>query len=73
MAITDMGKLYTWGFGEQGALGHNSTNDCFVPKELDLNRRLAPYKRDPSNIIVVLDAAGGAQHSIALVKEFRKA
>eukprot|EP01047_Picozoa_sp_COSAG01_P049171 COSAG01_NODE_4850_length_4684_cov_2.069793_2_plen_123_part_00 len=33
-AITSEGKLYTWGFGGYGRLGHNTPADQLVPKEV---------------------------------------
>lgn len=29
--------LYTWGWGEKGQLGGGTTDDIFVPQELDLS------------------------------------
>lgn len=32
MALTSDGRLYTWGWGVHGQLGHNSVEDCHYPR-----------------------------------------
>jgi len=40
-AISDKGKLYTWGYGNEGQLGHGSKNDLKAPKMLEFNKKIA--------------------------------
>ena len=32
LALTDVGLLYSWGNGSDGALGHGDTNACLEPR-----------------------------------------
>ncbi|CAM9177019.1 unnamed protein product [Ectocarpus sp. 12 AP-2014] len=57
LVITDKHELYTWGYGEMGALGHGKDVDCNLPKKVDTAKR---------GITKVLDADGGGQHSAIL-------
>lgn len=34
-ALTQDGKMFTWGYGEDGQLGHGDANDYIVPKKVD--------------------------------------
>jgi alpha-tubulin suppressor-like RCC1 family protein len=34
-ALTSDGKMFTWGYGEDGQLGHGDANDYIVPKQLE--------------------------------------
>lgn len=54
LVITDKNNLYSWGFGEVGALGHGDEDDRTLPKKVDLSRR---------GVEKVLYADGGAQHT----------
>lgn len=57
LALTDKNAIYTWGFGESGALGHNSFKDMAAPKLVNLSTI-----KDASRITVT-QVAGGGQHS----------
>lgn len=39
--ITASGKLYTWGHGDSGRLGHNNEKSCTSPKRVDIADGLA--------------------------------
>jgi len=34
MALSLEGKVYSWGYGEDGQLGHGDTNDYLNPTEI---------------------------------------
>ena len=34
MALTSLGRVFTWGYGEDGQLGHSDANDQIHPKEI---------------------------------------
>lgn len=36
LAISTNGKLWTWGWGVYGQLGHGSIDDCKIPKLLKI-------------------------------------
>jgi len=55
MELTRDGNLYTWGYGEMGATGHQGIFDVKVPTLLSLPGSPRP-----------LYAAGGGQHSMLL-------
>eukprot|EP00750_Incisomonas_marina_P023662 INCI5050.11.p1 GENE.INCI5050.11~~INCI5050.11.p1 ORF type:complete len:5548 (+),score=758.11 INCI5050.11:324-16967(+) len=55
MAITDTGKLYTWGAGHNGKLGHGTVDPAPAPQ---LVRALEKYR--------VVYAEGGCEHSMAI-------
>jgi len=54
LAITENGDIYTWGYGDMGALGHGEDKDEYNPKKLNIG----DWK--------VYQAAGGGQHSAIL-------
>ena len=56
-AITTDGKLYSWGAGQCGRLGHGDEESVKVPKKVDA------LERDK---IEVRSVAGGAFHSLCL-------
>ncbi|CDW87540.1 kinesin motor domain containing protein [Stylonychia lemnae] len=35
MSLSSQGRVFSWGYGEDGQLGHGDTNDYLLPKELD--------------------------------------
>jgi len=53
-ALTDTGKLLTWGRGNHGRLGQGNKDDCFFPKEVELPGRVCMF-------------VCGVDHMIALV------
>lgn len=57
MALTDDGKLFTWGRGSRGALGHNNTLDVDLPREV-------PGSRFAHR--AVSDISAGNAHSMAV-------
>ncbi|XP_069977308.1 uncharacterized protein ca isoform X2 [Penaeus vannamei] len=58
MAVSEDGKLYTWGWGVHGQLGHSSVEDVQVPTAIE---RLAKKK-------IVL-AQGGYAHTVAMASD----
>ncbi|CAN0449767.1 unnamed protein product, partial [Phaeothamnion confervicola] len=72
MALTAAGELYTWGFGELGALGHGVPSsrrvpeDASVPTRVDLGK--AGLEGLPVGQVLPLMVDGGAQFS-AMVAE----
>ena len=37
MALTTDGRVYSWGDGEDGKLGHGSRADCLTPRKIEVN------------------------------------
>ena len=57
MVLTTNGKLYTFGFGQHGQLGHRSSQNQFVPRLVkDLNSK------------PVVAIAAGWNHSLVLTE-----
>ena len=44
MALTQQGKVLSWGYGEDGQLGHGDSNDCLSPKLVQALKDLTIYK-----------------------------
>ena len=40
-AVSKEGKLYTWGYGADGQLGHNNTLDVRTPKLVQINSKIS--------------------------------
>lgn len=60
-AITEDGRLYTWGFNENNQLCHGkSTDDVYEPKLVETA---------PLGGLVVVDADMGGQHTCVLARE----
>uniref|UniRef100_A0A7S1FVS7 BTB domain-containing protein n=1 Tax=Corethron hystrix TaxID=216773 RepID=A0A7S1FVS7_9STRA len=57
VALTSCGKVYTWGNGDHGKLGHGSKKKMSVPKLIE---KLADYR--------VVDVASYNEHTAALVE-----
>jgi alpha-tubulin suppressor-like RCC1 family protein len=57
MALTEEGKLYTWGRNQFGQLGHDDTKDQYFPKLVDIQ------------FVYFVDMAGGYFHSVAISDE----
>ncbi|OIR57735.1 MAG: regulator of chromosome condensation 1 [Amphiamblys sp. WSBS2006] len=55
IAVDKSGAVFVWGYGEMGQLGNGAEKDVSVPERIFSGER-------------VLQAAGGGQHSIFLVK-----
>lgn len=55
--MTDKGEVYTWGFGNEGQLGHGDKSDQFLP------RKVANLGQKVKNIV-----CGGA-HTALLTNE----
>jgi len=55
LAVTRTGKMYSWGFGESGALGTGFDDD--EPRPILVTHQAG----------AILEAAGGSQHTIVLV------
>jgi len=35
MGLSSQGRIFSWGYGEDGQLGHGDTNDYLSPKEVN--------------------------------------
>lgn len=55
LAITESGNLYTWGYGDMGALGHGEEKDDFRPRKMKMKGEWEVHA-----------AVGGGQHSALL-------
>jgi alpha-tubulin suppressor-like RCC1 family protein len=75
MALTMENELYTWGFNDSGATGHEceiddkgDVADIYVPTLLGLENHIqtqrVPY-------CLPYEMSGGGQHSMALVKRYQ--
>ena len=66
MLLTEDAEVYTWGYGDLGALGHGKDEDVFRPKKLDVlkgvNRR-RKKNNEPLLETTVIEVVGGGQHS----------
>ncbi|KAL1918298.1 uncharacterized protein VTP21DRAFT_2958 [Calcarisporiella thermophila] len=60
LALTREGEVYSWGFGENGALGTGKEEDEITPQKI-VGKRLEGYK--------VIRVSAGAQHSIVLARK----
>merc|ERR1712232_1358875 len=61
-AVTKTGKLYSWGFGTQGALCHGEDEDETRP-------RVVTKFNDKKDARRILQVSGGSQHTIVLVQK----
>jgi len=59
LVLTSKKQVYSWGFGDSGALGHASDEDEMCPRMID-------FKKAKLEHIDVLQLAGGGQHSALL-------
>eukprot|EP00586_Coscinodiscus_wailesii_P012317 CAMPEP_0172506562 /NCGR_PEP_ID=MMETSP1066-20121228/196112_1 /TAXON_ID=671091 /ORGANISM="Coscinodiscus wailesii, Strain CCMP2513" /LENGTH=476 /DNA_ID=CAMNT_0013283641 /DNA_START=110 /DNA_END=1540 /DNA_ORIENTATION=- len=59
LLMSENGNVYTWGYGDLGALGHGKEKDEFRPKKLNITRKLENAKN-----AVVHQIVGGGQHSV---------
>ena len=39
--VTESGDVYTWGFGNEGQLGHGDKSDQFLPRKIQLNEKIS--------------------------------
>ena len=60
LAITDEGRLYSWGKAWFGQLGHGNSRDAAVPREVWLPETADDF---------VIMASGGMQHSMILTRD----
>jgi len=58
LALSEDGRVWTWGFGGNGQLGHGDCNHSTIPREIEMLRGL--------NVIQV---SGGWSHSAAVTQE----
>ena len=61
-AITQDGRVYSWGLGEEGATGHPGDEDARRPKLLNVMRRIPENGK-----CQVLRVSGGGQHTLMLI------
>lgn len=61
LVLTTEGSVYTWGYGDMGALGHGVENDEYSPRKLDTTKGL---RKDAITGVKVHRVFGGGQHSI---------
>lgn len=62
-AITESGRLYSWGFGTNGQLGSGEDEDIVIPT-LVKGKRLVPKDGTPPARVLQVDAGG--QHTVIL-------
>ena len=60
ICVTDSNRIYSWGCGQNGRLGHGSTDDELIPKEILFLSHLK-----------VIDASAGESHSAAVTKSLK--
>ena len=60
ICVTDSNRIYSWGCGQNGRLGHGSTDDELMPKEILFLSHLK-----------VIDASAGESHSAAVTKSLK--
>lgn len=66
LASTEKGDVYTWGYGDMGALGHGGERDEGTPRKLDVMKGVNNKKKEAlmhkltANVYLL---AGGGQHS----------
>ena len=60
LAITDEGRLYSWGIGWYGQLGQGNSRNILLPKEVWLSETADDF---------VLMASGGIQHTTILTRD----
>jgi regulator of chromosome condensation len=58
LAVTQTGKLFSWGFGDEGQLGRS--NEKYQP------RPTLVTKYGSGESVFVMDASGGTQHTMIL-------
>jgi alpha-tubulin suppressor-like RCC1 family protein len=39
LALTSLGRVFSWGYGEDGQLGHGDPSDQLLPRELDFFKK----------------------------------
>lgn len=72
LVLTEDGDVYTWGYGEMGALGHGKELDEYSPRKLELDTYLNEVKNEidgNSNTRKVHSVVGGGQHSAIILTE----
>ena len=57
MGLSSQGRIFSWGYGEDGQLGHGDTNDYLSPKEVNFFKQ---------NQIKVAFIACGHSHSACI-------
>jgi hypothetical protein len=70
IAITTVGQVYTWGFGETGTTGHEFPEnwDGCRPRKLDV---LRDYRdKNVAANSLVLSADGGGQHTLMTIERY---
>ena len=60
MARTSLGKVYTWGWGLNGQLGHDSTMSELSPRHLNLDKKNRKNK--------AIQISAGYEHSVVLLE-----
>lgn len=38
--VTEKGEVFTWGFGNDGQLGHGDKSDQFLPRRVNLDKKV---------------------------------
>lgn len=64
LALTSLGRLFTWGKNDSGQLGDGSNLNSLAPKDITTRLRLTPND-------VIISIAAGSSHSALLTKEGR--
>lgn len=55
MALTADGKVYTWGWGIHGQLGHSSCNNEVYPRKLNFNKRIKQITAGHAHSLILTD------------------
>jgi regulator of chromosome condensation len=66
LVVTDDGTVYSWGYGDMGALGHGEEKDEYQPRKVDIMEgvnRLRKKQNLSSLLAKVHSVVGGGQHS----------
>lgn len=57
-AITKQGEVYTWGFGNEGQLGHGDKVDQHIPRKLDLTTPVSQVACGGGHTVFVTQSNG---------------
>lgn len=55
-SVTEMGRVYSWGIGNTGALGHGNTNNQTTPQLVESLRRMIPAIKSRDDLYLFLSS-----------------
>lgn len=67
LVLTEEGHVYSWGYGDLGALGHGEEKDELRPRKVDVLAGVRKREKKPTAEGKVRQVAGGGQHSVLVV------